>query len=127
MASSNRSRLELLGILLAFLSGLLPVITFGWRLVIAVVVLGATTDLCWFSELARRFRPTIRVWFSIVAVTTVGAFASQQLRKEYLIEHPPPSFVYMVPRPVFNPPQEYIVPKALWPRSCISHSRRIHR
>lgn len=105
--------------LLGILSTIVPVITFGWRLLSLGVVLGAVIDLSLRSAQTRTLSPIKRIVLSIGASALLIAMVWNPLRKQYSDEHLPPSFVYVVPG-IWSPaptPQMFMMIRHYGPES----------
>jgi hypothetical protein len=92
-----RSSVEIVAVVLGIISLIIPVVTFGWRLLSLILVAGALFDLCLRSPQTKQFSPGVRVLVSLGALTSLIAVTWNPIRKQYRDENLPPSFVYVVP------------------------------
>ena len=83
--------------IVGLISEALPVITFGWRLVIVLLSLVATLDFCLRSRFVgtRVPSPYRRLVLSLGVICVFVATFSTPIRRQYMQEHLPPSFAYL--------------------------------
>jgi hypothetical protein len=84
---------------ITFINEVLPVINFWWRFVVLLLFLILMMDLSIRSTRAiSRFpSPYSRVLLSISVFVVIIATLWTPMRKQYLAEHMPPNFVYVIP------------------------------
>jgi hypothetical protein len=90
----NRSRFEIIAVVLGVLGVLLPMISFWWHLFAILVVALASTDLCLRES---TLIPPYRVLLSLLPVAVLFAATWTPIRTQYEQEHLQPSFAYVAP------------------------------
>ena len=79
-------------------------ITFYWRLIFVLVLIGALADICLRSSATARFSPARRILLSIGAMALIVLMMWTPLLRQYRAEYPIASIVYVAPAVWFPQP-----------------------
>jgi hypothetical protein len=73
--------------------------SFAWGLTFVVASMAMAVDLCLRSDISRYYfrQPLFRMVLSTVAIVAISLMFWPPVRKQYMDQHLPPSFAYIVP------------------------------
>jgi hypothetical protein len=83
-----------------FLNVVVPVITFWWRFAFLAVFVILLIDLCLRSRRMQVHSPEARLCLSLLVAGTINGSLWNPMRKQYLQEHMPQSFLFLMGAPL---------------------------